>query len=249
MYIERLTGIFQANLPIGIIVDVQGVGYGVELPLSTLCQMPRIGESVSLWIYSHVKEDSLRLFGFKHFEDRQAFEILLSLSGVGPKVALAILSSLTVAALERAVTQNQTRILESVPGVGPRLAEKIILEIKPKLPKLRAAQMLDLQEEHARKGADAFAGILPDAQEAFAQGQELLFSDLISALENLGYKEKTINPLIAKLRKTGAQKSFQDLMRQALRQLSQGLTGSEVEVPQTPARNQKQLDLDETGLF
>ncbi len=250
MYIERLTGIFQANLPIGIILDVQGVGYGIELPLSTLCQMPRVGQTVSLWIYTLVREEAFRLFGFRNFEDRQAFEILLSLSGVGPKVALAILSTLTVGALERAVTQNQPRILESVPGVGPRLAEKIILELKPKMTKLRAAQMLDLQEENARLGTDAFNGVIADPAEAFAQSQELLFSDLISALENLGYKEKTINPLVNKLRKEGSSKNFQDLMRQALRQLSQGISGVETtEVLSQSVRTQKRLELDESELF
>lgn len=253
MYIERLTGVFQASLPIGIILDVKGVGYGIELPLSTLCQLPRVGETVSLWIFTYVREDAMRLFGFRSFEDRQAFEILLSLSGVGPKVALAILSTLTVGALERSVTQNEARILESVPGVGPRLAERIILELKPKMLKLRAAQMLDLKEEQDRLGPDGFEGVMVDPAKHHAQTQELLFADLISALENLGYKEKTVTPLINKLRKdngSGAERSFQDLMRQALRQLSQGFLESEPS-DKAPAatRKKKDLGINESELF
>jgi len=228
MYIERLTGTFFASLPTGIILDVQGIGYGVELPLSTLCQLPKVGQKIALWIYSYVREDAIRLFGFRSYEDRQAFEILLSLSGVGPKVALAILSTLTVKAIERAVSQDDGKILESVPGVGPRLAEKIIVDLRPKMLKLRAAQMLDLREDHTRLDPAAFDGPLPlDHTGNSREQQDMIFEDLQSALENLGYKDKTIVPLLSKLRKDSANLAFPDLMRQALKQLSQGVIGSE----------------------
>ncbi|MCX6127854.1 MAG: Holliday junction branch migration protein RuvA [Proteobacteria bacterium] len=249
MYIERLTGIFSASLPTGIILDVQGVGYGVELPLSTLCQLPKVGQLVSLWILSYVREDSLRLFGFRSYEDRQAFEILLSLSGVGPKVALAILSTLTVGAIERAVTQNDGKILESVPGVGPRLAEKIIVDLRPKMLKLKAAQLLDLREEHVRLNPGSFENVLPENSiEQRHEHQELVFSDLQSALENLGYKDKTIAPLMAKLRKDSGALAFPDLMRQALRQLSQGIVGAERAFEAKPA-TKRGLGLEDGELF
>ncbi len=228
MYIERLTGTFFASLPTGIILDVQGIGYGVELPLSTLCQLPKVGQKISLWIYSYVREDAIRLFGFRSYEDRQAFEILLSSSGVGPKVGLAILSTLTVNAIERAVSQDDGKILESVPGVGPRLAEKIIVDLRPKMLKLKAAQMLDLREEHTRLEPNSFDGLLPEeGPESRREQQEMVFSDLQSALENLGYKDKTITPLLAKLRKEAKNLAFPDLMRQALKQLSQGVVAAE----------------------
>ncbi|MFY7927888.1 MAG: Holliday junction branch migration protein RuvA [Oligoflexus sp.] len=246
MYIERLTGIFAASMPTGIILDVNGVGYGIELPLSTFCHLPRVGQRVSLWIFSHVREDALRLFGFSSYEDRQAFEILLSLSGVGPKVALAILSTLTVGALERAVTQNDGKILEAVPGVGPRLAERILLELRPKMMRLKAAQLLDLKDDGHRLDAAAFEGVLPDRRAEQIQTRELLFEDLSSALENLGYKDKTIQPLLAKLRKESTEKNFQDLMRVALKQLSQGLLEAD---GGEKKKGKQELGLDERQLF
>ena len=93
MYIEKLTGVFDTLLPTGVIIDVRGVGYGVEIPLSSLCELPKPGNTLSIWTFTHVREDSIRLFGFLRYEDRLCFEILLGLSGVGPKVALAILST------------------------------------------------------------------------------------------------------------------------------------------------------------
>ncbi|MBC7660415.1 MAG: Holliday junction branch migration protein RuvA [Chitinophagaceae bacterium] len=223
MYIERLSGTFAATLPTGIILDVQGIGYGVELPLSTLVQLPRVGSKINLWISTYVREDSLRLFGFRTYEDRQTFEVLLSLGGVGPKVALAILSTLTLSAIERAVAKNDTKILESVPGVGARMAEKIIVELRPKVARLQVAKQLDLQEDFVRLDAAGFDPLLPHADnETKPSGREALFEDLNSALENLGYKDKIIQPLLLKLRKHSEFKDLQDLMRQALKELTQG---------------------------
>lgn len=256
MYIERLTGLFAATLPTGIILDVQGVGYGIEVPLSTLCQLPKVGSRISLWISTYVREDQLRLFGFRSYEDRQTFEVLLSLGGVGPKVALAVLSTLTLAALERSVNQNDTKILESVPGVGARMAEKIIVELRPKVQRLKAAQLLDLQESFVRQGAESFEPLVPEHEPVDpAAAREYLFEDLQSALENLGYKEKTIQPLLLKLRKESELTDFQDLMRHALRQLSQGNTvekpkasqSSAAEKPKTPKA--KPLGLSDDSVF
>lgn len=250
MYIERLTGTFYASLPTGIIMDVQGVGYGLELPLSTLCQLPKVGQKISLWIYTYVREDAIRFFGFRSYEDRQAFEILLSLSGVGPKVALAILSTLTVNALDRAVTQDDGKILESVPGVGPRLAEKIIVDLRPKMMKLKAAQMLDLRGGHARMDSDDFDAPLPlDHGHDSREQQNMIFSDLESALENLGYKDKTITPLLSKLRKESADLPFPDLMRQALKQLSQGALGTEQKKREAKGAKGHDLGLTENEPF
>jgi len=250
MYIERLTGTFFASLPTGIILDVQGVGYGLELPLSTLCQLPKVGQKISLWISTYVREDAIRLFGFRSYGDRQAFEILISLSGVGPKVALAILSTLTVTAIERAVTQDDGKILESVPGVGPRLAEKIIVDLRPKMLKLKAAQMLDLREEHSRMDSTDFDGPLPlDHGQDRREQQEMIIADLESALENLGYKEKTITPLLAKLRRESANLPFPDLMRQALKQFSQGIVGSEQKTREVKGAKARDLGLAENEPF
>lgn len=223
MYIERLSGTFSATLPTGIILDVNGIGYGIEVPLSTLCQLPRVGSKISLWISTYVREDALRLFGFRTYEDRQTFEVLLSLGGVGPKVSLAILSTLTLAAIEVAVAKNDTKILSSVPGVGPRLAEKILVELRPKVARLQVAKQLDLQEEFVRLDAQGFEPIVAHGEAGSQESKrEILFEDLNSALENLGYKDKIIQPLLLKLRKHSEFKDLQDLMRQALKELTQG---------------------------
>jgi len=261
MYIERLSGTFAATLPTGIILDVSGVGYGIEIPLSTLCQLPRVGSKISLWISTYVREEALRLFGFRTYEDRQTFEVLLSLGGVGPKVALAILSTLTLSAIERAVAKNDIKILESVPGVGARLAEKILVELRPKVSRLQVAKQLDLQEELVRMDAQGFDPLVSHGVPGDApSGREVLFEDLNSALENLGYKDKIIQPLILKLRKHNEFKDLQDLMRQALKELTQG--SIEVErhkpkpsspAPSAPAakasRSPKGLGLSDDSVF
>ena len=257
MYIERLSGTFAATLPTGIILDVQGIGYGIELPLSTLCQLPRVGSKINLWISTYVREEALRLFGFRTYEDRQTFEVLLSLAGVGPKVALAILSTLTLAAIERAVEKNDPKILESVPGVGPRLAEKILVELRPKVARLQVAKQLDLQEDLVRldaAGFDSLGG--PGENERKPSGREALFEDLNSALENLGYKDKIIQPLLLKLRKHSEFKDLQDLMRQALKELTQGSIEVERHSPQlqaksvsTAPRSTKTLGLSDDSVF
>lgn len=249
MYIERLAGTFLASLPTGVIIDVNGVGYGVEVPLSTLCQLPKVGEIITLWIFTHVKEDAIRLFGFRSFEDRQAFEILLSLNGVGPKVALAILSTLTVSALEKAVAENEGKILETVPGVGGRLAERIILELKPKLMKLKAAHLLDLQQNSRRFEAGNFNSSLDlDEQKSQEEESQILFADLGSALENLGYKEKAVAPILARIKKENtANLDLQGLMRLALKQLSSGVI--EMKSHTKPDKSMSPLRLDESDAF
>lgn len=230
MYIERLSGIFAATLPTGIILDVNGIGYGVEVPLSTLVKLPHVGTKVTLWITTYLREEQLRLFGFRTYEDRQTFDVLLSLAGVGPKVALAILSTLTLSAIERSVQKNDTKILESVPGVGPRLAEKILVELRPKISRLQVAKSLEIDDNLARFDAESFEPVLPGSDERSPSARELLFEDLNSALENLGYKDKIIQPLLLKLRKQSEYKDLQGLMREALKELTRG--SIEVERPE-----------------
>ncbi len=246
MFIERISGVFLTSLANGVIVDVNGVGYGLEMPLSAICLMPKPGETVSVWVHTHVKEDAIRLFGFKSFEDKQAFQILLSLNGVGPKVALAILSTLTVSALERAVIEEECKIIETVPGVGARLAEKIIVELKPKLTKLKAAHLVDVHQQ-SRYAASDFGQGLEFDKPSVEDETEIIYEDLSSALENLGYKEKTISPIIEKLRKeVGSTLDLQELMRLALKYLSGGL----VEGAKSPnEKKNRSLKIDESNFF
>ena len=126
--IEKLRGQYVASLPKGIVIDVNGVGYGLEVPLSTHSNLPEVGQNVDLWVHTYVREDAIRLYGFQHYVDRVAFEILIGLNGVGPKVALAILSTLTVDQLRKAILLERMDLLQNVPGIDKRLAEKIFVE-------------------------------------------------------------------------------------------------------------------------
>ncbi len=205
--IERLTGKLIVRSTSGVIIDVQGVGYGVEVPLSLLSELPAIGSNIDLWIYTHVREDLIKLYGFSAFEDRQTFGILLEVSGVGPKVALAMLSTLTVSALKQAVLQQNIALLEVVPGIGARTAEKILVELKSKMKKLQncSASLNDVAkktEDGDVKTSDnrETASALGDRQRRIdADSVDHVLQDVQSALENLGFKERDVVPIIQKL--------------------------------------------------
>ncbi len=214
MWIEKLTGVYTESLPSGIVIDVCGVGYGVEIPLSAIWELPNKGEKLSLWIHSHVREDSIRLFGFPAYEDKVVFETLLTLNGVGPKVALAILSTLNLSAINRAIIHNDHAIFTSVPGVGARLAEKILVELKPKLEKMRTrAQSLALEDAPIRLSHDDFEELGEETADPFS----VMLDDVRSALENLGYKDKAISPITQRLKSEfNLDTPFQELVRKAL---------------------------------
>jgi Holliday junction DNA helicase RuvA len=227
--IDYLEGKIQAKLPHSLIVNVQGVGYGVEMPLSALSECGLQGEQVSLWIETYVREDALKLYGFISFDDRQAFSMLRSVSGIGPKMALAILSTLDAKSLRQTVLTNRVEILESVPGVGKRTAEKLILELKPKMEKLSFASS-GLNKAGASKSPrspiDDIAVLenLDDKTSDFGFDRHIL--DLRSALENLGYKEKDISSVVINVRsefKNTSDVDFSIVLKSALRSLRASL--------------------------
>lgn len=224
--IEFLSGKVLRRTPTSVIVDVQGVGYGVEMPLSALCETPHQGTEISLWIDTYVREDSLRLFGFLSFEDRQAFIMLRSVSGIGPKIALAILSTFDATSLRQVVIQNKVTLLESVPGVGRRTAEKIIIELRGKIERLNLSAATPSQ-----KGAttgNSVKGLMPPSSiDGLGETSETdaVFEDVRSALENLGYRDKEITPIMNDLRKNTDQMApaaFQIVLKTALKSLRAG---------------------------
>ncbi len=131
--IGRLRGTLASSFSEQLLMDVNGVGYVVAVTPSTLAELPPIGEEVVLHTHTHVREDQLSLYGFLEAGDRNTFQILLGASGVGPKLALAILATLDDVRLREAVNAQDTAALEMVPGVGKRTAQKLILELRPKL--------------------------------------------------------------------------------------------------------------------
>ena len=162
--IGRLAGILLDKNPLHLIVDCQGVGYEVSVPMSTFYQLPSVGERVVLLTHFVVREDVQQLFGFFTHEERATFRELVKISGVGPRTALSILSGLSVADLAQAVSRQEAGRLVKVPGIGKKTAERLLLELKGRL------------------GADLG---LP-AADAVSDAQ----SDITQALLALGYNER-----------------------------------------------------------
>ncbi|HEY5594045.1 MAG TPA: Holliday junction branch migration protein RuvA [Nitrospiria bacterium] len=165
--IASITGILKQKTPHSIIVDVHGVGYEAVVPLTTFYRLPSQNETVHLWTYTHVREDALQLFGFSTVEEKNVFLLLLGISGIGPKLAINILSGLPLAELVAAVKQGDIAKLSSIPGIGRKTAARLALELKEKI----LAVAVDLTASGP-------------AEEKDAQRIE----DAVSALVNLGYK-------------------------------------------------------------
>jgi len=169
--IGRLTGRIAECEPGAVLVDVGGVGYSLQIPLSTYYELAhRSNGTVSLHVHTHVREDALVLFGFATLAERAAFERLVQISGVGPKMALAVLSGIGVAELEGAVLDGDRDRLQKIPGIGRKTAERILLELRDRL------------EREARGGRPAHGPPVTDDDATGAARR-----DAMSALENLGY--------------------------------------------------------------
>lgn len=131
--IGRLTGVLAEKSPPLVLIDVQGVGFEVDVPMSTFYNLPGLGERVVLLTHTVVREDAHLLFGFLSTEERQTFRQLIKISGVGPRMALAILSGLSVGELTQAIAQQEVNRLTKVPGIGKKTAERLLLELKGKM--------------------------------------------------------------------------------------------------------------------
>jgi Holliday junction DNA helicase RuvA len=193
--IGRLAGTVIEKGPEGAVVECGGVGYAVSVPLNTLAALPANGQPVTLWIHTHVREDELRLFGFSGKRDRAAFRTMLKVGGVGPKLALAILGTLSGDQLAAAVESGDTRRLTAIPGIGKKTAERIVLELGGKLVK----------------------GTGDDAPAA-----ETVLGDLHGALVNLGFKPAQVDRVIRELEPASPGQPFEALLRRALALLKTG---------------------------
>ena len=131
--IAQIHGTLAQKIPGEIIVDVGGVGYQIFIPLNVFYQLPEINAPVSLQIHTHVREDALQLFGFRDFPEKQIFLLLIGVSGIGPKLAINILSGIPAEELARALREGDQPRLIAIPGVGRKLAERMIVELKDKL--------------------------------------------------------------------------------------------------------------------
>ena len=131
--IGRLDGKLLEKNPPQILIDVSGVGYEVDVPMSTFCNLPEVGGELTLHTHFVVREDAQLLYGFATLAERAVFRALIKISGVGPKIALALLSGITVDQLKDAVDRGETGLLTKVPGIGKKTAERLVLELKDKL--------------------------------------------------------------------------------------------------------------------
>lgn len=192
--IGRLNGKLLEKNPPQIVLDVAGVGYEVDVPMSTFYNLPALGESVQLLTHFAVREDGHFLYGFATAAERTAFRQLLKISGIGAKIALAVLSGLSVSELSNAIARQDVAMLTRVPGIGKKTAERMMLELKGKMPQL----------EDVTVNASALA-----ASESS--------SDVLNALLSLGYNEKEA---ASALRQIPADTSTSDGIRLALKLLS-----------------------------
>jgi Holliday junction DNA helicase RuvA len=194
--IGSLRGKLVEKRPNQILVDVAGVGYQVQIPLSTFACLSGLHSDITLLIHTHLREDQLSLYGFLTAREKQCFELLLTASGVGPSLALKILSGMNLDELVPAIRRNDLAQLVRIPGVGRKTAERIVVELRDKLASVEVS-------ETAKPGTRT-------------QVEE----DVTSALLNLGYDRRVVEQAVEQARKDGAPPTFEGLLRSALRLLS-----------------------------
>jgi len=191
--IGRIAGTLLEKHPPLVLVDVGGVGYEIDVPMSTFYNLPAIGEKVALHTQLIVREDAHQLYGFSSHDERAAFRQLLKISGVGPKLALTILSGMSVAELSHVVAAQEVGRLTRIPGIGKKTAERLLLELRDKLP-------------------GAAAALLAGAEHA-----PVAHNDVLDALLALGYNEREASWAVKQL---PANLDVSDSIRQALKFLS-----------------------------
>jgi len=196
--IGQLRGRLADKRPNQVLVDVGGVGYLVAVPLSTYAALGELHTEVTLLIHTHVREDALSLYGFLSSREKHFFEMLLGASGVGPALALKILSGMSVEELVPAIRTGDVARLTRIPGVGRKTAERMVVELKDKL------------EAVVVVPGDKPAAASPAGAEA----------DVVSALVNLGYEQRAAESAVAEAKRAGGAGNFEKLLRSALQALS-----------------------------
>jgi len=196
--IAYLRGRLFDKQPNRIVIDVGGVGYDLAVPLSTFYGLGETGTEIALRVHTHVREDALSLFGFATRLEQDLFERLIGISGIGPKVALAVLSGIEPRELMRAIELGDLGRLTAIPGVGKKTAERIVLELKDRLPKAQFAE----------PGSDA------------VPAPSVLKDDVLSALINLGYHRPLAEKAVESAIKSTPGGNFERTLKQALRDLA-----------------------------
>jgi Holliday junction DNA helicase RuvA len=192
--IAHLRGRILSKRPNQAVVDVNGVGYDVAISIPTFSELPNAGGEVSLHIHTHVREDALALYGFLRVQEKELFERLIGVSGIGPKLAITVLSGMQAEKMVAAIRGNDVAALTKIPGIGKKTAERMVLELRDKL--------------------DSF-GVA-----AAAVSKSPIEEDVLSALTNLGYQRAAAERALAAAGNGGGARSFDQLFRDALGSLS-----------------------------
>jgi len=193
--IAHLRGKLLTKHPNQAIVETGGVGYDVTISVPTFSDLPSVGSEVALHIHTHVREDSLALYGFLRAEEKQLFEKLITVSGIGPKLAITILSGMPAEEMVGAIRGNDVARLTRIPGIGKKTAERMVLELRDKLP-----------------GGDVPVATAPP--------RTAVEEDVLSALLNLGYQRPAAEKALTVAAKNGGGESFEVMFRKALGALS-----------------------------
>jgi len=198
--IGKIRGIILEKQPPQLVVDVQGIGYEIDAPMSTFYQLPDVGKEVNLFTHFVVREDAHLLFGFYTRDERHLFRTLLKVNGVGPRLALTVLSSVAPEEFVRTILNNDTASLVRVPGIGKKTAERLIIEMRDKL--------AEWTKVPTGEGATLIKQDSPRHQ---------ILQDAISALVSLGYKQQEANRFVTKTDDGAA--TSEELIRRALREM------------------------------
>lgn len=204
--IAHLNGKLLAKEPNAVIVDVAGVGYEVSIPLSTFYELDSEGSNVQLRIYTHVKEDALQLYGFKTARERELFINFISVSGIGPKLGIALLSGMSADELIASIKSNNLARLTLIPGVGRKTAERLIVDLREKMTALAASQVAE------EPGARSDASISSSDDDVRAQA--------LSGLLNLGYQRSAAEKAIDSVLNEDGEVTVESVLRRGLRKLS-----------------------------
>lgn len=209
--IAHLSGTLLSKNPNSVIVDVSGVGYEVNIPVSTFYELEETGTNVKLRIYTHVKEDALQLYGFKTSRERELFINFISVSGIGPKLGIALLSGMSADELIASIKTNNLARLTLIPGVGKKTAERLIVDLREKMTALSTSQ------------TEADPGARPEAAEASTE--DSVRSQALSGLMNLGYQRSAAEKAIDAALSEGGEVSVESVLKRSLRKLGSRLIG------------------------
>lgn len=200
--IAHLSGTLLLKLPNSVVIDVNGVGYEVTIPVSSFYDLGEVGSPVALRIYTYVREDTLQLFGFRTNREKELFLKLMTVSGIGPRLAIAMLSGMPAEELIPAIQRNDLGRLTAIPGVGRKTAERIVIELREKMAALAAPDV------------DGEIQLVP----ASAPGS--VRDDVIAALFSLGYQRAQAEKVVQKVMAQEPDHTIEHILRQSLKQLS-----------------------------